>query len=146
MNRDDITTNAVIIKYQGTAREDLLETYRDYAETYSKKRRGLSFFDNGQDGFMIKFVNVGRFGTHMVKTGSASFVLLFSFEDETVIIRAQNLKLSRISLYQGGAKQYIYTKRGRLSRHGKFLKPMVEREVNLHFDDIVETVSSLIAI
>jgi hypothetical protein len=142
----DTATNAVVIRYPKVAKKDLYKTFREYAESYSEKRQGLSFFDNEQNGFMIKFVGVGRFGTGTVKTGHASFSLLFIFEDEAVTIQAQSLKLSRIALFQGGAKQYIYTKKGKLSRQGKILKPMVEREVNTHVYDIADTASTLLAI
>jgi hypothetical protein len=146
MNADDITADAVTIEYPGVSKEKLYGAYKDYAEEYSEKRRGLSFFDNESSGFMIKFVNVGRFGTTAIKTGSASFVLLFIFKDGAAVIQARDFKLNRISLFEGEAKQYIYTEKGKLSRDGKILKPMVEKEINTHFSDIVDTVSSLIAI
>jgi hypothetical protein len=146
MTENNETANVITIEYAGVLKEKLYKTYKEYAKTYSEKRRELSFFDNESNGFMIKFINVGRFGTTAVKTGSTSFVLLFMFKDELVEIQARDFSLRRISLFQGEAKQYVYTKKGKLSRSGKILKPMIEREVNIHFNDIVNTVSSLIAI
>ncbi|MDR1407855.1 MAG: hypothetical protein LBJ23_07405 [Tannerella sp.] len=145
MNADDITTREVIIKYPGVQKEKLIDVYRGCVKTYSERGRNLSFFD-GEDGLMIKFAGVGRFGTGAVKTGSASFTLLFMFKDESVMIQARDLKLRRIGLFKGEARQYIYTEKGKVSRQGEILKPMVEREINAHFREIVDTAGSLIAI
>jgi hypothetical protein len=144
MNAKDMSTITITIEDSGVSKEKLFEAYKNYAEEYSATKRGLTVFDNESDGFMIKFVHVGHFGTTAVKTGSASFVLLFKFEDGAAEIQVRNFKLSRIGLFKSESRQYIYSDKGKLTREGKILKPMVEREVNLHYNDIVGTVSSLI--
>ncbi|MDR2120111.1 MAG: hypothetical protein LBP64_04460 [Tannerella sp.] len=144
MNANDLTADIVTVKYPGVPKEKLLEVYKNYARTYSAKKRGLSCFDNQSDGFMIKFTRVGRFGIHAVKAGSASYVLLFIIKDGSVEIRARDFKLHRISLFEGESRQYVYTKEGKLSSHGKILKPVIEREVNAHFNEIVDMAGSFI--
>jgi hypothetical protein len=145
-NVNDITSNTIVIKHSGISKEKLSDGYRNYAKVYSENKRGLSFFDNESGHFMIKFDRVGRFGTTAVKTGSTSFTLLFVFKDGLTEIQVRDFKLHRIGLFKGDAKQTIFSKKGKLSREGKILKPMVEREVNSHFNEIVNTVSSLISL
>ncbi|MDR1274234.1 MAG: hypothetical protein LBK12_06750 [Odoribacteraceae bacterium] len=143
-NANDITSSEIIIKCPGITKEKLLDAYKESAKAYAERSRNMSFLD-GENGIVIRFSGVGRFGTGMVKTGNATFSLLFTFEDEVVVVEGRDLKLRRIGLVKGeGSRQYIYTRKGRLG--SKTLKRMVEREVNTHLNQITETANLLIAV
>jgi hypothetical protein len=142
-NANDITSSEIIIKHPDVKKEKLLDAYKESAKTYAEKSRNMSFLDGG-NGVIIRFSGVGRFGKRTIKTGTAAFSLLFTFEDETAIVEGRDLKLHRIALIRGEGGQYIYAKNGHLA--SRKLKRMVEREINMHFSRITETANSLIAI
>jgi hypothetical protein len=144
MNAQEPESSTITFEYPGVSEEKIRSTYLKYAKQYAEGRRSVSLFENDSHDFMVRFSRVGRFGTSGIKTGSASFSLLFIFEEETVTIIIRDFVLSRIGLHEGDARQYIYTSKGRISRAGKILKPMVEREVNHHYAAIVGTASSML--
>ena len=146
MNANNPESSTITLRYPGVSKEKIRSSYLEYAKLYTEGKRPVSFFENENQGFMIRLSRVGRFGTTNIKTGSVSFSLLFIFDEETATIMIRDFALSRIGLHQGDAHQHIYNSKGQITRAGKILKPMVEREVNHHYNEIVSTASSILAL